>query len=171
VSNIEFGDDKLESVSERYAEQYNYFTVKKVMESIGHTITPGAKDGVERAFCSRDEMIFLKRNFVTMNGKVVAPLLKRSIEGPFVWTRIADYELDIWKNLVDASMYEAYIHGEEYFESFRNKLSKCANQSIREAISHIIAVPFDQFELKYNKRFYGANERESYEDSFLYENK
>jgi len=170
VANIEFGDDKLESVSTKYAAKYNYFTVKKVMESIGHTITPGAKDGVEREFCSRNEMIFLKRNFVEMDGKIVAPLLKRSIEGPFVWTRIADYEIDIWRNLVDASMYEAYLHGEEYFESFRDKLSKCTNQSIREAISCIIAVPFNQFGQKYNKRFYGENKGEIYEDPLLYGN-
>jgi len=155
VALIAFGDDKIESVSDEYANIYNYFSVKKIMTDIGHTITPGAKDGIERAYCNFDDLIFLKRHFRTIDQMVVAPLLTRSIEGPLVWTQIPTCDLEIWKNLIDAQLYEAYLHGEEYYSDFCKKLSKGRDQRLNDEIASLISVPYSQFGIKYKTRYYG----------------
>jgi len=157
VSTITFGDDKIESVSDEFADQYNYFTSKEVMESIGHLITPGAKDGIERKFCSLEQAQFLKRGFVNFEGMVVGPLLQRSIESPFVWTQIANSEFAIWKNLVEQQFFEAVLHGREYYDSFRNKISKCIDYDLRAELSSLTAVPYESALTSYRLRYYGKD--------------
>jgi hypothetical protein len=144
VSIITFGDDKIESVSDEFAGQYNYMTVKEVLTSIGHKITPGSKDGKEQPFTSIDNLQFIKRTFVELNGEIVAPLLQRSIESPFTWTELSATDVSIWEGIVKEKLYEAYLWGEKYYDKFRNKLSHCNSKQIRLLIAPIIAVPYAQ---------------------------
>jgi len=156
VSLVTFGDDKCESVSDEYAEVYNYFSAKEEMTKIGHTITPGNKDGIEKKFCLMSELQFLKRTFVLDNGKVLAPLLTRSIESPFVWTQISVTEQQIWQNLVEQSLYEAVLHGPDYFESFRQKLMKCDDADLLLALSSLLSVEFEEVKKRYMRVYYGT---------------
>lgn len=154
VSSVSFGDDKVESVSDEYAEKYNYFTAKEIMSSIGHIITPGAKDGIERKFCSIDQTQFLKRGISEWEGVIVAPLLQRSIESPFVWTQISTSDHIIWFNLIEQTLFEALLHGQAYYDSFRGKLSHCLDLDLRRSIASLISVPYDTAKSKYLQRYY-----------------
>lgn len=157
VSTITFGDDKIESVSDEYAEMYNYFSSKEVMTSIGHIITPGAKDGIERKFCPLEQAQFLKRGIIMWEGLIIAPLLQRSIESPFVWTQIANSEHEIWRNLTEQCMCEALLHGEEYYDVFRHKISRCQDLELRASLASLVAVPFKVAKRKYFSKYYGSN--------------
>jgi hypothetical protein len=154
VSGVSFGDDKIESVSDEYAEKYNYFTAKDVMSSIGHIITPGAKDGVERKFCPVDQAQFLKRGIVEWENLIVAPLLQRSIESPFVWTQIETSEHEIWYNLVEQTMFEALLHGQDYYDQFREKLGKCNDADLRGSLASLLSVDYKVAKRKYLARYY-----------------
>jgi hypothetical protein len=157
VSGVSFGDDKIESVSDEYAEKYNYFTAKEVMSSIGHIITPGAKDGVERKFCPIDQAQFLKRGIVEWENLTVAPLLQRSIESPFVWTQIDVAEHEIWYNLTEQTMFEALLHGKDYYDEFRAKLGKCNDENLRGALASLLSVNYEVAKRKYLSRYYQNN--------------
>lgn len=143
VAGVFFGDDGVESVSEKAKDIYNYMTVKDVYTAIGHSITPGSKDGVEQPFAPIDQIQFIKRGFKELDGRIVAPLLPRSIESPFVWTELDASQYDIWEGVVREKLYEAVLHGEEYYEEFRNKLSKCADPGLRMHIANLVSVPYD----------------------------
>lgn len=157
VSGVSFGDDKIESVSDSYAEKYNYFTAKEVMSSIGHIITPGAKDGIERKFCPIDQAQFLKRGIIEWENLTVAPLLQRSIESPFVWTQIETAEYEIWYNLAEQTMFEALLHGKDYYDDFRTKLGKCNDEGLRGALAALLSVNYDVAKRKYLARYYQNN--------------
>lgn len=157
VSGVSFGDDKIESVSDEYAEKYNYFTAKEVMSSIGHIITPGAKDGIERKFCPIDQAQFLKRGIVEWENLIVAPLLQRSIESPFVWTQIDTAEHEIWYNLAEQTMFEALLHGKDYYDEFRLKLGKCNDEDLRGALASLLSVSYEVAKRKYLARYYQNN--------------
>lgn len=144
VSLVSFGDDKIESVSDEYATQYNYMTVKEVLTSIGHKITPGSKDGIEQPFTSIDNLQFIKRSFKEMNGEIVAPLSQRSIEAPFTWTSLTPMDLKIWEGVIKEKLYEAYLWDKEYYDELRNKLSKCNSKPLRLLIAPMLAVPYEQ---------------------------
>ena len=142
VSIVSFGDDKIEGVSDTYKDQYNYLVSKKFLTAIGHKITPGSKDGKESAFMPIDQLQFIKRTFKELNGVIVAPLLERSLESPFVWTTVLDHEFDIWKNIISEKLFEAVLHGEEYYDSFRKKLSRCSNPDLLREIASMISVDY-----------------------------
>jgi len=156
VSVISFGDDKIESVSDEFAQVYNYMCAKKVLEEVGHRITPGSKDGIEQPFTSFENLQFLKRSFKEMRGKWVAPLIKRSIESPFVWTQILESEHEIWVELIKQTLDEALLHSEDYFYNICSKLQRCDNESLKTKISHIIARDYnaavDAYFLRYMRR-------------------
>uniref|UniRef100_W8B124 Replication polyprotein n=1 Tax=Ceratitis capitata TaxID=7213 RepID=W8B124_CERCA len=138
VCTVSFGDDIIKSVSDKYKDKYNYLTYKVELEKLGHIITPGAKDGVERAITSLDQLQFLKRGFAQHDGYWIAPLLKRSIEGPFHWTTIDNSSYAEWKNLCQEQLIEAALHGKEYYEQFRYGLKQCEDKGLLEAIKGVL---------------------------------
>jgi hypothetical protein len=143
VAPIYFGDDGVESVSDAAKELYNYTTVKEVYTAIGHQVTPGSKDGVEAPFTEMDQISFIKRGFKDLDGRIVAPLLQRSIESPFVWTELKEEAYDLWEGVVQEKLYEAVLHGSEYYEKFRDKLSRCSNPGLRSHLAPLLSVPYD----------------------------
>lgn len=156
VNLITFGDDKCESVSDEYASKYNYFTVKEIMKLIGHEITPGNKDGIEREFCGLDQLQFLKRTFEEREDMVVAPLLQRSIESPFVWTQTPNSDFPVWANLVEASLFEACLHGQEYYENFLEKLKQCTDAELLKAISRKLVCSYEPIMKKYSQLWHNS---------------
>lgn len=143
VAPIFFGDDGVESVSDAAKDLYNYTTVKEVYTAIGHQVTPGSKDGLEAPFTDVDQISFIKRGFKELDGRIVAPLLQRSIESPFVWTELKEEAFDLWEGVVQEKLYEAVLHGAEYYEEFRNKLLKCSNPGLLSHLASLLSVPFD----------------------------
>lgn len=155
VSEVSFGDDKIESVSDEYAEKYNYLTCKEVLSKIGHTITPGDKDGKEVAFTTIDKLQFLKRTFKNINDMIVAPLTTRSLESPFVWTQVKNYEFIVWENLIREQLFEALLHGKEYYNDFRFKLLQCKDLDLKKHISLALSDTYEVAFNEYIKRYYG----------------
>lgn len=157
VETFSFGDDVIESVSDKYSDRYNYLTRKKVLENIGHTITPGNKDGIESAFTEFENLQFLKRKFVINQGKYTGPLLLRSLESPFVWTKLKVFEYNIWKELVKDKMFEAALHGEEYYNNFIIKLSKCSVNCLKIQIADLLTIKYKQIMRDYFAFYYGRS--------------
>jgi hypothetical protein len=143
VAPIFFGDDGVESVSDAAKDLYNYTTVKEVYTAIGHQVTPGSKDGLEAPFTDVDQISFIKRGFKELDGRIVAPLLQRSIESPFVWTELKEEAFDLWEGVVQEKLYEAVLHGAEYYEEFRSKLLMCSNPGLLSHLAPLLSVPFD----------------------------
>jgi hypothetical protein len=138
VVTVSFGDDIIKSVSDAYKDQYNYLTYKQELEKLGHIITPGSKDGREIATTTLDQLQFLKRGFEQLNGRWIAPLLKRSIEGPFHWTSIPTSAYAEWKNLVQEQLIEAALHGSEYYSQFVYGLKQCEDLGLLGAIKDVL---------------------------------
>ena len=102
-----------------------------------------------------NQLQFLKRSFEQKDGFVIAPLLKRSIESPFVWTQNLNSEIIIWRGLVEQQLFEAVLHGEEYYEQFRKKLMKCEDEYLLSKIASMLSVPYAIVWNKYTSRFLG----------------
>ncbi|UHK03068.1 MAG: RNA helicase [Guiyang argiope bruennichi nora-like virus 1] len=156
VSEVNFGDDKILSVSDEYADKFNYLTYRDVLNALGHVITPGSKDGEEKPFTTLDNLLFLKRGFKIQDGMVLAPLLQRSIEGPFVWTDINEDQITVWVNLVQEQMIEAALWGEEYYNSFCAKLKCGTNRHLNEALAVLLSDSWEYTFQKFCKRYYGS---------------
>lgn len=154
VEETDYGDDKLMSVSDEFADVFNYFAFKDVLTPLGHDITPGTKEGEETAFIPFEKLSFLKRGFKIDEEFVWAPLLKRSIEGPFVWTQIHNYETEIWVNLITEQLGEAALHGEEYYNEFKEKLSGCKVSQLRKDINSILLRDYNQAMVINKQRYY-----------------
>lgn len=154
VHEVSFGDDKISSVSDEYCEQYNYLTVKSIMENIGHTITPGNKDGVECKYDSIYKLQFLKRSFSLLQNYVVAPLMIRSLESPYTYTDLSNFDLEIWRNIVCESLFEACLHGKQYYDDFCQKLGKCEDPAILEYVGLLLTESYENMVQKYINRYY-----------------
>jgi len=154
VNIVSFGDDKIESVSDKYAPLYNYMTVKQALEEIGHRITPGSKDGVEQPFTDFENLQFLKRSFKILDGKIIAPLLIRSLEAPFTWTQILESEVEIWVELVKQQVDEALLISPEYYASFCGKIRQCNVPTLQLALAPIVSRNYEAAKAAYFKRYF-----------------
>jgi hypothetical protein len=155
VSEIFFGDDRLSSVSDLYKDRYNYCSFKKVMEEIGHVVTPGDKSQDEKPFIDINEVQFLKRRFRIIEGMVVGPLNIDSIESPFVWTRIHPTEKLIWYNLVKEQRFEALLHGQAYYDLFIEKLRSSNDSSLQEEVNRLLLDDYGDLLMLYKQTYYG----------------
>jgi len=153
--HISYGDDKIETVSNKYAEIYNFHTIKEELIKIGQVATPGNKGDKESAFLDIKEISFLKRKFVLLYGKCVAPLVKDSIENPFIWTQTLPCKVDIWKNLITEQLFEVYLHGKEYYDEFIEKLSQCEHKVLWEQLHNCTIKSYDDIGREYDQRYHG----------------
>jgi hypothetical protein len=156
VSSVSFGDDIIKSVSEDYIHKYNYCTYRDILNETGHIITPGSKDGEEVPHTSFENLQFLKRGFKLENGMALAPLLKRSIEGPFVWTDLKNDQIQIWKNLVQEQLIEASLWGEEYYNELCDKLKCGEDRFLNEALITLLNTEWQVTFQKFCDRYYGV---------------
>jgi len=152
VRTVSFGDDKIESVSDKFFEIYNYKNCEQVLKEIGHVITPGGKTGTSNV-SSIDDLEFLKRRFVEHGRWFYAPLKKTSIESPFVWSSIPESEFEIWYGLVAENLYEASLWGREYYYEFRNKLRRGDNVKLVEHLAPLLNRKFEEVENAYETRY------------------
>nr|AKH67587.1 replication polyprotein [Drosophila melanogaster Nora virus] len=155
VSSVAFGDDIIKSVSDEYKDKYNYCTYRDVLNATGHIMTPGSKDGEEKPFTSFENLQFLKRGFKLENGMVLAPLLQRSIEGPFVWTDIREDQITVWVNLVQEQLIEAALWGEEYYNELCQKLKCGTNRTLNGALAVLLNTSWEVTFQKFCNRYYG----------------
>nr|AHX00963.1 ORF2 protein [Spodoptera exigua virus AKJ-2014] len=155
VSLVTFGDDKLEGVSETFSGIYHYQALKEFYSGIGHTITSDTLDDSGQRFSKLDELKFLKRKFVSVDGVITAPLEVESIENPFVWTQMMDFDFGLWKPLIAESLLEASLHGREYYEFFVNMLKKCKSRVLLREIIDLLLSEYDDSKRKMMERYVG----------------
>lgn len=160
VSSVAFGDDIIKSVSDTYKDRYNYCTYRDVLNATGHIMTPGSKDGEEKPFTAFENLQFLKRGFKLENGMALAPLLQRSIEGPFVWTDIREDQVTVWVNLIQEQMIEAALWGEEYYTEFCNKLKCGTNRVLNQTLAVLLNTSWEITFQKFCNRYYGSKTRD-----------
>jgi hypothetical protein len=153
-SAIGFGDDEVEAISDDIISEYNFETKKIELEKLGMVVTPGNKSKNIMKVTPFNELTFLKRKFVFQHGMWTMPLDVKSLEAPFVWTKIHDHDLDIWYELVKDRLYEALLHGEEYFDNFRRKLEKCSDSRLYKKIYPLIIQTYDTVLVQYKKNYY-----------------
>lgn len=155
VSEIFFGDDRLSSVSDKYAHMYNFKNFKTEMELIGHKVTPGDKSEMEPKFMDIEKVQFLKRRFSFLDGMIVGPLVQESIESPFTWTRIHTREYLIWYNLVKEQRYEALLHGKAYYDEFIDKLRCGCDSHLQREIDILLVDSYEDMLDLYRQMYYG----------------
>ncbi|UHK03198.1 MAG: RNA-dependent RNA polymerase [Hangzhou nora-like virus 1] len=153
-SAIGFGDDEVEAISNEMVSKYNFETKKIELEKLGMVVTPGNKSGNIMKVTPFDELTFLKRKFVYQHGMWTMPLDVKSLEAPFVWTKIQDHDLDIWYELIKDRLFEAALHGEKYFENFRQKLTNCSDSRLLKKIYPLIIQTYDTVLIQYKKHYY-----------------
>jgi len=137
-----FGDDETESISENIIEDYNFITMKEQLTKMGMVVTPGSKTTNIQPYMSINEISFLKRKFVHQTTWTM-PLDKRSLEAPFTWTKVKETDFSIWYEIVKGRLYEeAVLHGEDYYENFREKLSMCESSGLLNHIRPLLTVPY-----------------------------
>lgn len=158
VVDIAFGDDLIISVSDDYREEFNFVSFKQIVEQLGHTITDGSKSKEVQKFTNFEDIWFLKRRFVKSNCFYIAPLLKRSIESPFVWTELLNSQVEIWHNLIEEQLLEASLHGEEYYIEFQNKIKFCSDTQLLRQLESIYCMSYQGACTKYWKRFLTRDE-------------
>lgn len=165
VRTVSFGDDKIESVSDRYSNVYNYHGCERVLGEIGHVITPGGKTGESTAHRLED-LEFLKRRFERHGRWCYAPLQKTSIESPFVWTQIPEYELEIWYGLIAENLYEAVLHGRAYYEEVVTKLRRGNSPVLVKHVMELLIRPYSEVYESYKRRYvtgdYGIRDFEAF---------
>lgn len=166
VRTVSFGDDKIESVSDKFYGVYNYQGCEKVLGDIGHIITPGGKTGVSNV-SSMEDLEFLKRRFIEYGKWYYAPLKKSSIESPFVYTAIPESEFEIWYGLAAENLYEASLWGRDYYYEFRDKLRRGDNLALVRHLSPLLNRKFEEVERAYLRRYvtgeYGIRDYEQFE--------
>lgn len=134
---------------------FNYFSFKKHIGNLGHTITPGNKDGVEHPYVTIGEITFLKRGFKFVSNRWEAPLITRSIESPLVWTQIDDCEIIEWRELIKELLIEACLHGKTYYDEFRHKLRFGVVEEVQHEVSKVIKATYEETYRIYIERYYG----------------
>ncbi|QWT43276.1 nonstructural polyprotein [Weevil wasp positive-strand RNA virus 1] len=157
------GDDADVSVSPEAIELMNFPTLQKNIAELGQIVTlPGDFKDVETTekFLPMEQVTFLKRYYKNENGVWYAPLERTSIEAPFSWSKNKSWELDIWRELVRASLQEAALHGDDYFNYFSGKIRTRMAKSyfpedLRMELSALMTKTYEDFlfqvDVKYGK--------------------
>ncbi|DBA13289.1 TPA_asm: polyprotein [Anacyclus depressus waikavirus] len=125
---IVYGDDNVVAVNKAFLPYYNLRTVASYLSQYGITYTDDAKNPIHMSEPDVDisTVTFLKRSFVNFGGSALwkAPLNKVSIEERCNWIRDCEIPEEALFQNIDSALYEAHIHGEEYFNDLKLRLNK-----------------------------------------------
>nr|APG78009.1 hypothetical protein 1 [Beihai picorna-like virus 91] len=131
VAAVFYGDDSIIGISPLIIDWFNQETITKFMDMTGHEYTDEEKTGKCVPFRSLDEVNFLKRTFKLRDGNYVCPISKDTIEDMVMWTK-RGIDQDAWcDQVLTTAAFEAHYHGEEFFNSFSNKIrNECRKRNI-----------------------------------------
>lgn len=123
---VTYGDDLIMSVAEHIRERFNGVTIKNFFSSYGITATDALKTGEDVPYTTIHEASFLKSGFKPHplhQGEWLAPLDETSITETANWIRqCANHEEATLQNC-EASLREAYGHGEEYYNNWKSLIN------------------------------------------------
>ncbi|APG78429.1 hypothetical protein [Hubei picorna-like virus 37] len=124
---IVYGDDLIMSVAEEIKELFNGVTIKQFFAKYGITATDALKSGADIPYTTINEASFLKCGFVphpSRDNQWLAPLEKRSIFETAKWIHSSPNEDEATRQVVEASILNAFGHGKEFYESWRSELNQ-----------------------------------------------
>lgn len=132
VRLMTYGDDNIISVHPLYQNRFNQVTVTESLAKYGIVYTDAMKTGESaKPFCDNHEISFLKRSWVrSPHGFWCAPLEVASIHKMLIIGVDSGktQEKDRLASILQASVLEAFHHGEEFFEKHRDLVIKCADE-------------------------------------------
>jgi len=152
-----FGDDCIYSVRPEFTEQFNPIKIGEVMAKFGQVYTNGSKT-VQGAFSRLEEVQYLKRKFVcSPTGTFyLCPLAKESVEGCFNYSQIPLDDGETWASTAYEQLLEMAMHGREYYEWARERLSKrnvYLSAAFRKWLNPVLSLTFDMAMAELRKRF------------------
>ncbi len=119
-----YGDDNVVSVNKEFLDVYNLQTVSLWLSQYGIGYVDDQKRPIQESepYVPIENVTFLKRSFVPKYGIWCAPLNKVSIEEQCNWIKECDDPIDALNTNVKNALFEARIHGKEYYDEFRARL-------------------------------------------------
>lgn len=123
-----YGDDNLFGVSREYP-WFNMCTISTCLKEVGIIYTPADKSEIRSEFVALEDLTYLKRNFVHLDGKWVGPLDIDVIRESIMWMR-NDNPLSSDEAIsatYRSAIFEMTHHGKAAFLEYRNQVVKYAN--------------------------------------------
>lgn len=125
---LTYGDDNVVAVSDKFLEYYNLRTVAMFLSAHNITYTDDQKNPIHlcEPYVNLESVTFLKRSFKKLNSSGLfwmAALDKVSIEEQVHWLRQSPDNHGALYSNIDNALYEASVHGEEYFDDLQMRIS------------------------------------------------
>nr|UBJ26086.1 hypothetical protein 1 [Riboviria sp.] len=121
------GDDNIHSFSDDIADQFTMRRAQPVYKKLGYTITPASKGDILVDSMSLEDLVFVKRKFVLWpDGFYRAPIDTDSIYKAFCFEPKGGPTTSVERlsNVFTSGLYEAYLHGETFFNEFVSEMSQ-----------------------------------------------
>jgi hypothetical protein len=133
VKLITYGDD---NVMGSNVSGFNHTAIKDVLEAHGVKFTMSDKDAISKPFCHVSEIDFLKRKFIVIKDRVVAPLDEKSIfKSMCYWVRKDTIESpQQLAQSYGAARREWCLYGEEHFNKRIAQMDRVLDCPIGEEI-------------------------------------
>lgn len=147
-----YGDDNMITVKPEILPYFNFKTYKAECEKIGFKLTNAAKDGEEVEFLKLEDMEFLKRNFVMIEGKYYGKLVVPTIckmlsyttkkKTHKFWKEPQQWGFDKTKmpEVMQGILRESCLHGEDFYNEIREHIRDVWMQ-IRRPTDPSVAFP------------------------------
>jgi hypothetical protein len=118
-----FGDDVVFVPRKDYGKILNLPSFQKEMATLGQVYTAGDKTS-SYVLKPIEEITFLQRSFYELDGFVLGPLRKDSIEQQFNWTLIQKNDVPTMQTQIHEALLEASNHGHAYYDSVLKALTR-----------------------------------------------
>nr|QKN89037.1 MAG: polyprotein [Iflaviridae sp.] len=121
------GDDFVGSIDASLSERFNNVKMSECFAKFGIKFTDAVKSGQMRPYCHLEEASFLKSTFARAPDDrdcYVAQMDKTVIEDIINWQRFKERDDEYLKDVCDMVLRFAFLHGEPYFNTVRDKMLK-----------------------------------------------
>nr|QKE55044.1 MAG: polyprotein [Picornaviridae sp.] len=128
VAFTAYGDDHICRVSEVAAPWFNMLAISRKLASWGIEYTMPDKHSEMKAFLEDEELIYLKRHFVSRRGRIDAPMPLEKILDILTWVHASNEEeaKEVTAQAAESVFLELTHHGREVFDEWHDKICEAA---------------------------------------------
>lgn len=127
VALVVYGDDNIMSIHPEVVRDFNQQTIPGSMEKLGRKYTDDKKNtGSCAPYRSIDDVTFLKRSFVKMGHRWVAPLDLESILLIPYWGKTRVDEAKILGDMVECTLEELSLHSPSVWNNYAPQIEQAA---------------------------------------------